>query len=82
MKVLNILVISVTINSKERANFVSIENLSMEVQVADTSVTSVIKKLRKTAIKFHNLEVHEVRRYSCYHVTLKQKFKSHQRWSP
>ena len=30
MKVLNILVISVTINSKERANFVSIENLSME----------------------------------------------------
>ena len=45
MKVLNILVISVTINSKERANFVSIENLSMEVQVADTSVTSVIKKL-------------------------------------
>ena len=63
MKVLNILVISVTINSKERANFVSIGNLSMEVQVADTSV---IKKLRKTAFKFHNLEVHEGRRYSCY----------------
>ena len=55
MKVLNILVISVTINSKERANFVSIENLSMEVQVADTSVTSVIKKLSKAAFKFHNL---------------------------
>ena len=27
--------------------------------MADTSVTSVIKKLRKTAFKFHNLEVHE-----------------------
>ena len=66
MKVLNILVISVTINSKERANFVSIENLSMEVQVADTSVTSVIKKLRKTAFKFQNLEAHKGRRYSCY----------------
>ena len=68
MKVLNILVISVTINSKERANFVSIENLSMEVQVADTSV---IKKLRKTAFKFHNLEVHEGRRYSCYQCDYK-----------
>ena len=45
MKVLNILVISVTINSKERANFVSIENLSMEV--ADTSVTSVNKKTKE-----------------------------------
>ena len=55
MKVLNILVISVTINSKERANFVSIENLSMEVQVADTSVTSVIKKLRKSCFQVPQL---------------------------
>ena len=55
MKVLNILVISVTINSKERANFVSIENLSMEVQVADTSITSVIKKLRKSCFQVPQL---------------------------
>ena len=55
MKVLNILVISVTINSKERANFVSIENLSMEVQVADTSVTSVIKKTKKNCFQVPQL---------------------------
>ena len=53
MKVLNILVISVTINSKERANFVSIENLSMEV--ANTFVTNVMKKTKKNCFQVPQL---------------------------
>ena len=53
MKVKNIQVISVTINSKEKANFVSIENLSMEV--ADTSVSSVIKKTKKNCFQVPQL---------------------------